>query len=182
MSYGKPHIPIHYLDGSEKDDWALYVRSDAFSFDCFVPICLEADLPVPSSANFLSIYYCPLGLLFDTLPEVVIWKQRTQLLQYESLSPTATFDGGKTKGCSGSPIVDSNGRVVAFLRESMSEMDAFLPATSSAQGARKRKSPDTVEDRLKQVEEFSALSSDSGYASYLIGAVLCKLPALLSQL
>jgi hypothetical protein len=93
-------------------------------------------------------------------------------MQYEVSEPTATFNGGKVKGCSGSPVVDERGRVIGFLTSSFNDLASF-----KTDGDEKS---DDVHSRASDLEKHTTSSVDSNYSSYFTVVVLCKVPALLN--
>ena len=170
LSYPSDAIQLQYVGGSSRYDWAVFKRCDEEEFADYVTPCPLDKLPAASTDNKFTIYFAPLGLLVETLPEVKVWKGTTLLMQYESELPTATFECGKVRGCSGSPVVDGRGYVIGFLTESLSEAAIFKAADGG------------MEQRLECLESHSSISGESNYASYISVLVICRVRDLWQQL
>jgi len=107
----------------ESDDWALFERRDGKSFSIILPICNEAELPVPSSGTIFSQYYYSLGPVVNTfIKDICIWSENKCLLQYDDNRMYAIIDGGKTAGSSGSPAVTRDGKAFGMHVDSFNEL------------------------------------------------------------
>lgn len=133
IEYPPYRIPISLVKLDEADDWAVYKRMDDKKFSIFLAV--ERYLPEPSTNLSFTIYHAPLSVIgLADLNSLTIWGEFTSLLQYD---PKLVFDkdavtgkiegryfvsaNGKCGGSLGAPIVNKNGRVIAFHTASFNE-------------------------------------------------------------
>ena len=178
-------VALELLQFDEGDDWALFRRCGDGAFSTILPICPQAELPIPSSDVVIQQYYYSLGLLLNsTITDACIWSDSTCLLQYDCGGKFAILKRGKTAGSSGSPAVTSDGRVFGMHLESFNESPDF--DASGAGGGLLPPAPPTKMSRLTvegdaAMECASDLSglSDLSYANYSRCLVLAAIPRLM---
>ena len=191
------------------DDWAVFKRTDGRSFDTWIPVCPDGDLPAVSSALKLVVYFSPLGFIEDDseFREASIWPEDVGLVQYETDRAYIVVSKGICAGASGAPVVTPDGTVIAFHTESFNEqrfkatgekecdgetasvlpkkkMSRLSVAALSACAAAAHPSLEEEEkgdvERMEDKEILERLSSTRSYSNYIRGTVMCKLPRLMA--
>ena len=189
LSYAGPRVEIELVNTGSTADWARFKRTDVKQFEAWLPLCPKEQLPHRdgNSADQLFLYHTPLGLLVNAPGSVGIYRERVELIGFkgdEGLEVTR-FSQGKMRGSSGGPIVDGQGRVLAFLIESEDDTPCSLPLTSgmpsgavSDQGSDSSKSCVTkkhnmaqvkrgkLRDTVEQITTVIVELAKTGYSSY----------------
>ena len=189
FEYPEERIPIRLSTYNEEDDWAVFERTDGKTFSTYLEI--EEKFPEPSSVLQLTIYHAPLSVTEPGgLNTLSIWSETTTLLQYDCKvvedrgsrtridNRYAVLTNGKCGGSSGSPVVTSDGKVLAFHTASFNESVAedIAPESKLTASNLKMASGDQVE-----CGSNSSRTSRS-YANYSHATIISTIPGLMSAI
>ena len=184
--YPNDGIPITSVKANEADDWAVFRRTDDKKFALFLEV--EIKLPEPSSSLSFTIYHAPISVMEPgLLNSLVIWSEVTSLLQYDPKlvnkkgADTEFIErryfvstNGKCGGSSGAPIVNDDGRVIAFHTASFNEeQDLDLIEPKLTANNLKQSSADKTETR-------SNSQAMSAYASYSHATIISTVTDLMN--
>jgi hypothetical protein len=168
-------ISIKLVKCNNKDDWAVYRRTDNAPFRCYLEVAMEK--PEPSSNLCFTIYHAPLNLLYGELNSVSVCSENTTLLMYddelsEKNGKRTVLDkryfistDGKVGGSSGAPIVGINGKVIAFHTASFDESVLTEKNLNRGEG--------------KNNDSRPTSEVPTSYRGHSHASIICALPGLL---
>lgn len=169
-------IPVRWIAGDAKKDWAVLERTDGIQFsmddDATFPICAVIDLPVVELEPVVKIYHCNVSAYTDPDP-------RSDLLSIE-VTPrsvvsqrsrhTLNLPHGVFSGSSGGAVVDYLGRVVGILIGSWSPISVTYITEDMSQ------------EQKDSVSNSNASSIVNSYGTYALSIIPSTFPELLAAL
>ena len=151
------------------------------SFDSYIPLSLEANLPDASiEGEELKSYHAPIGqFVTNAFVDMTIWSgPYERVLQYDRGGKIILVDVGLYRGACGAPYVNHSGHVVAMHLSSMHEVKNFSLVKKRKRSARKSSATSSqLGDVIDSVTDMADV-----HASIREGLVLCRQPLILQTI